>query len=328
MPYVEQSDSSELDSLREKFLEKCSDVEAITSQIHRAKLDVQQLRLRLLASGISDASLIPADLRSGPRAPDQVTSEFGTLIQWLAETVDFEGHAVFDVGGDVQVGERNATMGRMVQWRLPNTNGQKLSVPVDWQKEIEALLKATRRQGAVDFSQLGQLAKRLEIVGAEIMSERSAEPAIFLIHRESSQAMVVGCWPAEDFPWHSTFDPRWHFQQGSDLLTASVGAAQASTALQEAVTLSNHQADAKVVSPPPFNSTLRFSVLGGDRVEVDYNGEWFVGTLQHIEGGMATIQCDVDDPDIYTIAPVVNVRPITQPSLSKRRGHMRAKSMM
>jgi hypothetical protein len=49
-------------------------------------------------------------------------------------------------------------------------------------------------------------------------------------------------------------------------------------------------------------------VSKGDNVEVQFEGEWFSGVLQGVEGGFALVSCDVDDPDIITVAPLRKVR--------------------
>jgi hypothetical protein len=43
----------------------------------------------------------------------------------------------------------------------------------------------------------------------------------------------------------------------------------------------------------------------GDSVEVNFQGEWFKGTVKLIEdGGIAAVHCDVDPPDVMTKAPM------------------------
>lgn len=45
------------------------------------------------------------------------------------------------------------------------------------------------------------------------------------------------------------------------------------------------------------------------RVEVEYEGKWFVGTLQSLTAtGKASVCCDVDGPGVLTVAPVYRVR--------------------
>jgi hypothetical protein len=49
-------------------------------------------------------------------------------------------------------------------------------------------------------------------------------------------------------------------------------------------------------------------VATGDNVEVHFEGQWFSGVLQGIDGEYAIVSCDVDDPDIITVAPLGKVR--------------------
>lgn len=49
-------------------------------------------------------------------------------------------------------------------------------------------------------------------------------------------------------------------------------------------------------------------VSKGDSVEVQYQGKWFTGVLQGVQGEFALVSCDVDDPDIITVAPLRKVR--------------------
>jgi len=62
------------------------------------------------------------------------------------------------------------------------------------------------------------------------------------------------------------------------------------------IAVSEHQ---EHTEPPPAK---------GDSVEVQYQGEWFTGVLQGVQGEFALVSCDVDDPDIITVAPLRKVR--------------------
>jgi hypothetical protein len=47
----------------------------------------------------------------------------------------------------------------------------------------------------------------------------------------------------------------------------------------------------------------------GERVEVEYEGQWYVGTLHSLTAtGKAAVNCDVDGPGVMTVAPVYRVR--------------------
>lgn len=47
----------------------------------------------------------------------------------------------------------------------------------------------------------------------------------------------------------------------------------------------------------------------GDRVEVEYDGQWFIGVLHSIDAsGKGSVKCDVDDPGVLTLAPLSSLR--------------------
>jgi hypothetical protein len=47
----------------------------------------------------------------------------------------------------------------------------------------------------------------------------------------------------------------------------------------------------------------------GQRVEVEYDTQWYVGTLHSLTAtGKASVSCDVDGPGVLTVAPVYRVR--------------------
>lgn len=202
--------------MRACLAEKCGEADALAGEIQRVALDAHHLRLRLQALGISDASLIPEDLCSGglPRNYSTWSSEHRRMIEWLAETCDMVGGSGFSVPGDVRVGEHSVTFNRMVQWPLSAPGGLKLSVPQDLETEIRQLLSRARKR-LLDEAQLETLALEWEIVGAEVSCGDEPQPAIFLVHRESAQAAVVGVWPrfveAPEATANLPFDPNRYF---------------------------------------------------------------------------------------------------------------------
>lgn len=51
----------------------------------------------------------------------------------------------------------------------------------------------------------------------------------------------------------------------------------------------------------------------GQRVEVEYQGQWYVGTLHSLTAtGKASVSCDVDGPNVLTVAPVYRVRRLVE----------------
>lgn len=60
------------------------------------------------------------------------------------------------------------------------------------------------------------------------------------------------------------------------------------------------------VPPPPSPGHLQrwAGVSVGDHVEVNFQGQWFTGTVCCIkDGGLTYVHCDVDPPDVLTTAP-------------------------
>jgi len=47
----------------------------------------------------------------------------------------------------------------------------------------------------------------------------------------------------------------------------------------------------------------------GERVEALYEGAWYAGTLEALDAtGKAIVKCDVDEPGIFTVVPLSQVR--------------------
>mmetsp|Transcript_131081 Transcript_131081/g.184820 ORF Transcript_131081/g.184820 Transcript_131081/m.184820 type:complete len:294 (+) Transcript_131081:36-917(+) len=46
----------------------------------------------------------------------------------------------------------------------------------------------------------------------------------------------------------------------------------------------------------------------GERVEVEYEGQCYVGILYGVDNGMASVRCDADPPGVMTVAPLSHVR--------------------
>merc|ERR1711939_304582 len=66
----------------------------------------------------------------------------------------------------------------------------------------------------------------------------------------------------------------------------------------------------------------------GDRVEVEFEGQWFVGEILSInaESGVTSIHCDADPPDVITEAPVDSLRKLPTRQLEQKDGAERSDS--
>lgn len=315
--------------LREKLASKRAEAEELRSRTQRSKLRVRQLRLCLTALGV-DPSFVPRFIESGGSCSSGIAEpaqrrEMRSLLQFLVECVDLTQQVVFECGGregTVTVGGRRVLLQRMAAWRLSVNEGSlaaaaaddparalKLSVPLDLQAEIASMLLAARRKGSIGEMDVQRIAEAWEMVGAEVVSAAVGhpEPAIFLVHRVTTQAMVVAQWPAVEFAHgHLTapacgarcaFDPRAHF---SRLASSAPSTARLTT---QAAT---------------GTAAGRGPVVTGDRVEVEYEGRWFEGVLRWATSESAHVQCDADAPGVITVAPLSSVRPVTQPKQAEQ----------
>mmetsp|Transcript_68473 Transcript_68473/g.135317 ORF Transcript_68473/g.135317 Transcript_68473/m.135317 type:complete len:326 (-) Transcript_68473:134-1111(-) len=320
-PCHAQSDGTE--DLSTWLVKKQSERSSLHEQLLWAQAECQQLRLRLHAVGLADPSLVPTKVSAGSGLPEPPQlAELRSLLRLLAERTDLTRHVVFDCGGEVLVGGRRVVLRRMATWQLAGSppgdvssvgSKLKLSVPVDMQAEISHILLAAREHGGVAEEALVQrLAEAWELVGTEVVSAAMGrpEPAIFLVHRHSAQAMTLTEWPAVDFteaniPGNGCFDANRHFARLVDAppLVRAAGA------------------PVKVVAP---------RVGKGDRVEVECEGQWLLGTLQEVDGDVANIRCDTTSPGVITVAPLTNVRPVQTPQqeVASKKGtrRMRARS--
>jgi hypothetical protein len=104
------------------------------------------------------------------------------------------------------------------------------------------------------------------------------------------------------------------------LLTTS----EAMSATTSAVTLLTHRvsqvscvvANFPVPPIPPVSHMQEFAGFRlGDIVEVNFEGEWFRGVIRLIDGdGVASVQCDVDPPDVLTKTPMSFLRRAFDPA--------------
>jgi hypothetical protein len=328
-PCQARSDGSE--DLPEWFAKKQSEKISLQEQLLRAETECQQLRLRLHAVGLADPSLVPKKVSAGSGLPEPPqVAELRSLLRLLAERTDLTRHVVFDCGGEVSVGGRRVVLRRMATWQLAGSplgdvasvgSKLKLSVPVGMQAEIcQILLAARNSEGVAEEALVQRLAEAWELLGTEVVSAAMGrpEPAIFLVHRHSAQAMTLTEWPAVDFAetnflGNCCFDANRHFARLADappLLHAS--GAPVKVMVRTAP---------EVVAP---------RVGKGDRVEVECEGQWLLGTLQEVDGDVANIRCDALSPGVVTVASLTNVRPVQTPQqeVAPKKGtrRMRARS--
>lgn len=307
---VQNEDGPTSDSWRAKLAAKQNEAAALRAGIQRAELEVQQLRLRLQAQtpGASGLSLVPAKFQAGTGSLEPPQHfELRAFLQWLTEAVDLSRQVIFECGageGEVEVSGRRVLLRRMAAWTLGGASwdGLKLSVPLDLQPEIAAMLVAAQARGRVEEAMLQRISENWEMVGAEVVSSGTTppEPAIFLVHRETSQAITVTQWPHVNLPVGeppcvSSFDPAQHFTRSPAKTPVQVAQKPEASPKDAATTVGINQ--------------RKPSISMGDRVEVEYEGHWFSGVLERVDGDLANVKCDVDSPGVVTVAPFTSIRP-------------------
>eukprot|EP00440_Ansanella_granifera_P005182 gb/GFBE01005621.1/.p1 GENE.gb/GFBE01005621.1/~~gb/GFBE01005621.1/.p1 ORF type:complete len:364 (+),score=63.74 gb/GFBE01005621.1/:1-1092(+) len=318
--------------LRTGLVAKQLEASRLKAQVQQVRFEAQQIRLRLQAAGVNDPTLVPSKINAGSGSSEPQRYELRSLFQWLVETVDLSHQVIFECGsgeGEVQVGGRRVLLQRMATWKLSmqSDSNLKLSVPLDLQAEIAEMLTGARRRGRLDESQLQNLASSWELVGAEVMaaSVGTPEPAIFLVHKQTAQAVVIAQWPSVEFvravASPPSFDPASHFQR----LAMQPQQAHVVRPTQP-VPPPSPVPDAP--RPPLATATQALPKVGaavpgwpvatGDRVEVEFEGQWFAGVLQWVDGDVANVKCDVDSPGIITVAPLNNVRPARGTATAQR----------
>jgi hypothetical protein len=210
-------------ALQAKLDKKSREAEIIRGEIQMAKLQAQMMRLQLQVRGVNDTSLIPADMGTGgvavpPRASDIKWSEHKRLLEWLAENCDLTSKQAYNVPDpEVNVGGHRALLGRMAQWRLNVPGGLRLSAPLEAERELIDILMKTRSD-LLPAEKLEEFADDWLLVTTDLVADNIATPALVLIHKESSKAMVVSAWPniSEQPPAlvpQALFDPATFFNR-------------------------------------------------------------------------------------------------------------------
>lgn len=262
------------------YEEACNEAVELAQQLRAAKLEAEQLRIRLKASGLDKAPvtgvLAQSSVPTPPSVEDSILEQrmrgIHDMFKWIAEHIDLSHVDIFDVGCEVPISGRSFRLQKVAQWSLPTAPGKrlKLSVPIEHQDEVVQVLQKAKSTGQLGNRQeLQRLASAWELVPGELQlpmgAISSTEPAVLLANRVSSRGILVATWPTRE-------------------------------ALEAFAIL--HTQDGRLPIP-------------GQRVEALFEGTWYVGTLETMDiTGKATIKCDVDEPGVFTIVPLNQVRKI------------------
>lgn len=270
---VEHAEDSDVDeeALQLDYDEMCDEVVELQNELKAAKIEAQQLRMRL--KGVAAKSPAGCATAVMPKMPvvaaaiEPRFSEFENFIVWLGEHVRLDRAMVLEVGLEVPVGNHAVQMGRVVQWPLTFAMGKRLylSAPLECKEQLQDLLTSAKSQGKVSPESLQTLAAFWDLVPGDLetITQKAPEPVVMLAHKFSALGILVATWP-------------------------TAGALEAFRALCS-------------VDGEPFQV--------GQRVEVEYDSQWYVGTLHSLTAtGKASVSCDEDGPGVLTVAPVYRVR--------------------
>jgi len=109
-----------------------------------------------------------------------------------------------------------------------------------------------------------------------------------------------------------------HFLHGWDLIAGALMTAAHAHPESSVLITQRSSRDGILIASWPTPGALRASLAHhgntvpvrlGERVEVHYEGSWYAGILHSVDAnGLASVCCDVDSPEVLTIAPLSSVR--------------------
>lgn len=301
--------------LHEQWQEKLREANSIEAEIEEVRQYAQQLRACLKAVGLQDESLIPNEMRCGAGAKgSQTTVEMERLLKFLADSADDQKKTRFQAEGQMRVGEYTVMLGNMACWSLPG--GLKLNCPVDLEEDLSSLLSRARR-GIFCEEELLKLTRIWKMLLTEVVHSGSSKAAIFLLHHETEQAIIISDWPTITFPAASSVKTSTAFSADSHFKSLFTKAPEPawplSTASSSVATADDCLIVSKTLETVPATAQAKQQVATGDRVEVKYQDQWFPGVLQNIREDSGSqcgeVQCDTDAPGVLTYAPLSCIRP-------------------
>lgn len=284
-----QDQDSEYDSEAEEEMrldceEKQNDIVDLQAEVRAARLETQQLRMRLQAlsknGGKASNLKMPSADVDAPRnttLEDPHIAELRPLLSWIAQQVDFQQAQKLEVGLEVTVGGQATFIDRVAQWPLKGTTPELwLSVPIAHEQAMARLLR-TVRDGSADSEEMRSFAKLWSLVPGELSVQTFTRPQAAVLLADRGGVLA------------SSQPPREHVGFGA--LVAPWPTAQA---------LEHFRV---------LNSTENQLPWSGDRVEVQYEGNLYAGTVNSVDTfGRASVKCDLDGPGVFTISPLCRLR--------------------
>jgi len=274
-----KEDAEEMDEevMQIEYEALCDEVAELRAELRARSLEAQQLRLRLQAAArtgkqpFHGAATLPS--ANSPLTENPRTGELRGLLVWLAQHAALEHEEVLDVGFEMPICGRKVQLLRVVQWPLPSAfgGGLLLSVPIEHRESVARLLASVRScNGAMAPETLQSFAAEWDLVAGELVVAQ-------------------------------------HGQAEPSVLLAHKGCAQG-ILVARWPTRRALEAQASPVVPPVTPRSWDAPRIG-DRVEVEYEGRWYAGTLQTVNGaGKASVKCDADAPGVLTVTALCHVR--------------------
>lgn len=289
---VIESGSEDEEELQLDYDEKCAEVMELKAEVRASKLEAQQLRLRLQAAERSRGTSTLAGARGA----------LGPTLPAALPLAPAPGPAAPD-GAQVARAARARELRPLISWLAAHTAIDLPAEILDVGFEVPVSGRTVHLQRVAQWPLSGLQGSRL----------RLSAP---VEHQEMVLQLLAGAKARGNVPEPVALQ---QFAECWDLVPGEVTTA-AHVRAEPAVLLAHRSSmQGILVATWPSREALEaFHALHarngdvprvGDRVEVEYEGDWYVGVLHSIDAaGKASVKCDVDEPGVLTIAPLQRVK--------------------
>jgi hypothetical protein len=271
-------DNIDLEDLQLDYDEMCDNVVDLQHELKAAKMETQQLRMRLKAAAVATSTVVTPQVQKMPAVTlvDPKQTELENFIVWLAQHACLDRPEEIDVDLEVPIGSRSIHMHRVVQWPLTFKVRKhlRLSAPIEMKDELQELLISAKKHGKIKIETLQFWLNSWELAPGDLdtVTQKDKEQVVMLAHKTLKHGILVASWP-------------------------TVGALEAFRALCSC-------------DGEPF--------CVGQRVEVEYDGSWYAGTVESLTAtAKASVSCDADEPGVLTFAPVYRLRRVEPPKRTR-----------
>lgn len=263
------------------------------------------------------------------------------LLTFVAECVDLTKPAdLFEYGAEFMLAQRKIALGRTIQWPMVGYKDLFFSIPEAMLATVTQSLVAAK-SGTLSLSCIRSWTSDWEVLLG------SPDPAVYLTHRQLDWCIMVASWPKLAHRVSALQTPLLECQSGHQMEYSCALCPQYKCARCAGVGSGlrwyciecGEDVCGNCVPGPelPKNDGTRgrsvsFQSWGagrfrvGDRVEVNYEQQWYVGTVHCLVGPKCGVRCDGDKEGVVTFA---NIDSIRAPAFQKCEGvvsHRRIKS--